>query len=263
MPSQHVSSAESSVRVNGSLGDGRVRPRPSSSERYRAAQVCGARYATRGMLAAIASAWVVCTSLGTARAEETRDPAPAARRGESFAVRLSAGGAAADYAQHSSERAELKAVSVAASFRWGGFIDPHFLFGYELLIGRHTDAGTPTVHPAYESEFQPRPHEGYTIVSPLGAFIEIYPIDNAGLYLGASASAGLLSLPDFADEDGALMAGYAAELGYDMSASGKQGLGLFLRYSHWSGLALFSDHGDELSANEVSLGARWAFSLAQ
>ena len=186
-------------------------------------------------------------------------PLPPARDGEAFDLRLSAGGAAAEYSQHSYRMATLEAASISGSLRWGGFVNPHLLFGYELLLGRHTDVGTPTINPVYRTEFNPRPHEGYSVVSPLGAFTELYPLDDVGLYLGASASAGLLFLPDLADESSGLMLGYAAELGYDLSGSGRQGLGLFLRYSHWSGFVVISEHGDELTVDEVSLGARWAF----
>ena len=84
-------------------------------------------------------------------------------------------------------------------------------------------------------------------------------MDDGGIYLGASASAGLLFLPDLADASSGLMLGYAAELGYDLSHSGRQGLGFCLRYSRWSGLAVFSEHGDGLDVHEVSFGARWAF----
>lgn len=262
MPSHH-SSAEFTGCIERALGYFLLPASCSVPERCRAAQVCAASPATRAKLAAVASTLAAGIWVGTAHAEEVTDPVPASRRGESFDVRSSVGGAAAEYSQRSFRMAELEAVSVSASLRWGGFLDPHFLFGYELLVGRHTDVGTPTIHPTYARELSPRPHEGYTIVSPFGAFIEVYPIDDAGLYLGASASVGLLSLPELADDDGALMAGYAAEIGYDTSASGKRGLGLFLRYSHWSGLAFFSDRGDELSADEVSLGARWTFSMTR
>jgi len=224
--------------------------------------VCGASYPRAARLAGAACLCAASISVGTAGAEEVPRPLPAARRGEALDLRLSAGGATAEYRQHSSGMVDLDALSASASLRWGGFIDPHFLLGYELLVGRHTDVGTPTVYPAYFGELHPRPHDGYTIVSPLGAFAELYPIADLGLYLGASASAGLLFLPDFADEGSGLMLGYAAEVGYDLSGSGRQGLGLCLRYSHWWGLALFSERGDELSVHEVSLGARWAFSMA-
>ena len=210
-------------------------------------------------MSAALGALAVSLSVGAAQAEETPRPLPPARDGEAFDLRLSAGGAAAEYSQHSSRMAHLEAISISGGLRWGGFVTPHLLLGYELLLGRHTDVGTPAINPVYRTEFNPRPHEGYSVAAPLGAFAELYPIEGAGLYLGGSASAGLLFLPDLADESSGLMLGYAGELGYDLSGSGRHGLGFFLRYSHWSGFAVISDHGDELVANEVSLGARWAF----
>ena len=99
-------------------------------------------------LAVSAGAWIAGISVRTASAEEMSRSAPSLREGAAFDLRLSAGGAAAEYRQHSTTMAELDAVSLNAMFRWGGFLSSHFMFGYELLVGRHTDVGTPAIRPS-------------------------------------------------------------------------------------------------------------------
>ena len=185
-------------------------------------------------------------------------------------LRLSIGGAAADLTGSDIEGevpvAEFNALALSVTGRLGGFFGPHLRLGSELFIGSRVGAGA--IHISDEhfmdtgEEYSKDPQ--YSVVSPLGVFVEVYPSATAGLFLGVSAGLGLMLLPNFGygAGDGALMAGRSAELGYDVARDdGDRVLGVSLRYSEWRATELgwFIEDGHSLVSRELGLCARWKF----
>lgn len=98
-----------------------------------------------------------------------------------------------------------------------------------------------------------------------GAFVELYPVKDLGAFVGLTLSLGYLP-PVWAPRPGTIdapmyLVGYALEAGYESSRSKPHALGVFLRYSAWTGgeSPLFTDFPESLSLGELTLGARWAF----
>jgi hypothetical protein len=96
----------------------------------------------------------------------------------------------------------------------------------------------------------------YTVWSPIGLFVELYPLPHTGLFVGLSGSLGAAATGG----DSMLLAGYGIEAGYESSRSHPHGVGVFLRYGGWIGTeALSTDSPDGLTSGELTLGVRWTF----
>jgi hypothetical protein len=98
-----------------------------------------------------------------------------------------------------------------------------------------------------------------------GAFLEISPVRDLGVFLGLTLSLGYVpsvSEPRPNTIDAPMyLGGYALEAGYQSNRSSPHALGVFLRYSAWTGKEspFFTDFPESMSLGELTLGARWAF----
>jgi hypothetical protein len=196
-------------------------------------------------------------------APATADAAAPAREPFLVDVRLSTGVATANFTQSDYPVADFDAVALSVTGRAGGFIGPQVRLGGEIFLGSRWAVGGIDVRDEDFFSIEGRPSGGtYTIVSPLGVFAEFYPSATGGLFFGASAAVGLLSLPAFSDDGGPLvmMSGFGAELGYDLMRVSESTLGVSLRYTQWQGEEfIVSEHPDGLTSRELGLGMRWTF----
>jgi hypothetical protein len=185
-----------------------------------------------------------------------------ARSGFSFDLRLGAGLATVAYDDSDYPVADFEAVALGAGMHIGGFIGPHVLIGAELALSWGAGVGTLRVHdPSFFSTQGYPTSATYGSFSPLGAFVEVYPWESEGIFVGAAAGVGLMDLPNFGPREGGVMARYAFELGYELGRTGKKGAALYLRYDRWAGaeLPISTDYPDGIVSREVLVGVRWTF----
>jgi hypothetical protein len=190
-------------------------------------------------------------------AEAPPDEAPA-RSGSSLDMKLSVGVVRAAFWRRDLLVADLDAVSINAEARFGEFASQHLLLGFEAVGGAHIGVGDLELHDPLTLYGVPA-EDGYTVLAPLGVFAELYPLTGEGVYVAASAGVGFMYMDDHPafGEGEYFMARYSFELGYEMSKSGKQGLGWFARYNRW-GAGGLSEDNPELTSHDVAAGARWS-----
>ena len=213
-----------------------------------------------------AAALVVCVvGAASASSAQALEVAPASREAPTFSLELRAlgGGAAVGLAADDEPVVDFDATAFGLGARLGWFADPHLQIGATASIVRYSRAGEIEVRNAeiYADEFWLR-ETSYTLWSPIGAFIEMYPF--RGFSVGVSGSLGYVPAPT--PPPGTItstlyMAGYALELGYDTSRLERHGAGVFLRYAAWTGgeSPLHTDFPDSIASSELTLGARWTF----
>jgi len=184
------------------------------------------------------------------------------RSGFSFDVRLTTGPARAEFTESDYPVATFEALAIGGAARLGWFLGQHVLLGAELAGSWHGGVGSLRIHdPSYFSGRELPTQASYSVVAPLGVFVELYPLANEGWFLGVSGGIGGMGLPSFAGDSGALLSGYSLETGYELSGSAKIGFAPFLRYSVWAGeeTPISTDHPDGILSRELLLGARWSF----
>ena len=186
---------------------------------------------------------------------------PTGRSGFSFDLRLGAGAAAAQFTQGERDVTAFSALTIGGAFRFGWFLNPHVFMGAEFASSWHTGVGRLTVQaPDYFLGDRLPSEATYVVVAPFGMFVEVYPWEREGFFVGVAAGVGGLSLPSFSDaDDGPLMAGYSLELGYELSRTTKVGPALFARHSRWAGEEFFEEDPEGLVSRELLVGMRWSF----
>ena len=213
--------------------------------------------------ALLCAALLGSTPAARATVVEAPSEAPMTERsGFSFDLRLTAGPARAEFTESDYPVASFEALTVGAAARLGWFIGPHVLLGAELAGSWHGGVGRLHVQdPSYFSGNGIPTEASYAVAAPLGVFVEVYPMSDQGLFLSVSGGIGVMSLPRFAGDEGALLSGYSLELGYELSGAAKIGLAPFFRYSVWAGeeSPISSEHPDGILSRELLIGARWSF----
>lgn len=186
---------------------------------------------------------------------------PAQRDGFTFDLRLAPGAASANFTESDRAIADFEAFALGASARFGWFVGPHVLLGAELSSSWHAGVGSLRVRDAEYFRGRQPGEAHYTVVAPLGGFVELYPWRDAGWFLALGGGVGIIDLPGFSDGNKmVLTSGYSLDLGYELSPSFKQGPAAFLRYSRWAGEQfIVSEHPDGLVSRELLLGLRWSF----
>lgn len=193
-----------------------------------------------------------------ARAESP--PSKAVTRSDSsLDIKLSVGGVQAAFWRRNFLVAEFDALSINLELRYGWFSNQHLLIGLEGVGGAHVVVSdlelrevTPYGVPA---------DEVYSVVAPLGVFFELYPFSDEGAYVAASAGVGFMFLEDHPEfGPGEYFLGrYSFELGYELSGSGKRGLGCFVRYNRWGASGALNSDEPQVTSHDVAAGARWSF----
>lgn len=200
----------------------------------------------------------MCPSAAVAASEEPTAPA---RDGFSFDLRLAAGGATAAFTESDYPVADFEALAISGSARFGGFLGPHVLMGAELGSSWHSGVGALRVKdPPYFNSGLPN-EATYSVIMPLGVFVEVYPWVDAGWFLAVSGAVGFIDLPSFSEGNSdVLTSGYSFDIGYELSGNAKRGPAVFARYSRWAGEEFFvSEHPDGLVSRELLVGLRWSF----
>lgn len=183
----------------------------------------------------------------------------------SVELRLSGGGAALGLTQTQDsdpyqeiDVGDVAAATLGVGLQWGWFAGDQVQLGFTHSLTRYQWFGGGSVQNGLlYSEGYWTEQSGYTLISPLGVYVEVFPPSDLGLFVGLSGSLG------FAASEGSggtmIMAGYALEVGQQLNASSKRGLGLFLRYAGWAGgeNPLHTDYPAGLGSHELTLGARW------
>jgi hypothetical protein len=201
---------------------------------------------------------VLCPG-GAAAASDA--PAQHARDGFSFDLRLAAGGATAAFTESDRPVADFDALALGGSARFGWFTGPHVLLGAEISSSWHSGVGSLRVHdPPYFYEGLPS-EASYSVVAPLGVFVEVYPWVDAGWFVALSGGVGFIDLPSFSDGDSnVITSGFSLDVGSELSGSAKRGPAVFVRYSRWAGEEfIVSEHPDGLVSRELLVGLRWSF----
>jgi hypothetical protein len=196
-----------------------------------------------------------------ARAEEPRPIEMTDRSGFSFDARLCVGAASAEFSESDRPVADFDAVSIGGALRFGWFLSQSVLLGAELAGAWHGGMGELRIHdPSYFVAKGLPDEASYGVLAPLGVFIEVYPLPAEGWYASLAGAVGFIDLPRFSDTGG-LLAGYALELGYELSRAAKVGPAPFVRYSYQAGeeTPMSSDHPDGLVSRELLVGLRWSF----
>lgn len=210
-------------------------------------------------LARACCAWLAlwpCTALATSDA-----PVEHERDGFSFDLRVAAGGATAAFTESDRPVADFEALALGGSARFGWFCGPHVLVGAELSSSWHSGVGSLRVQDRpYFDEGVPS-EASYSVVAPLGVFVEVYPWLDSGWFLALSGGVGFIDLPSFSDGDSnVLTSGFSLDVGYELSGSAKRGPAVFARYSRWAGEEfIVSEHPDGLVSRELLVGLRWSF----
>jgi hypothetical protein len=188
-------------------------------------------------------------------------PAEHARGGFSFDLRLAAGGATAAFTESDYPVADFEALAIGGSARFGWFLGPHVLMGAELGSSWHSSVGALRVKDTSYFDSGVPSGASYSIIVPLGVFVEAYPWVDAGWFLALSGAVGFIDLPSFSDGNShVLTSGYSLDIGYELSGSAKRGPAVFARYSGWAGEEFFSsEHPDGLVSRELLVGLRWSF----
>jgi hypothetical protein len=197
------------------------------------------------------------------RAAVAAGEAPDGRRrdGFSFDLRLAAGGATVAFTESDHPVADFEALAIGGSARFGWFLGPHVLMGAELGSSWHSGVGALRVKdPAYFDSGVPS-GATYSVIMPLGVFVEVYPWVDAGWFLALSGAVGFIDLPSFSDGNShVLTSGYSLDIGYELSGGAKRGPAVFTRYSRWAGEEFFvSEHPDGLVSRALLVGLRWSF----
>jgi hypothetical protein len=190
------------------------------------------------------------------------DDAPAPRDGFSFDLRLAAGGATAHFTESDRPVADFEALAVAGSARFGWFLSPHVLLGAELSSSWHSGLGTLGVQdPAYFYPDGVPSAASYTVVAPVGVFVEVYPWLHSGWFFSVAGGVGFIDLPSFSNgNSNVYTSGFSLDAGYELSGSGKNGPAVFARFSRWAGEEfIVSEHPDGLVSSELLVGVRWSF----
>lgn len=187
----------------------------------------------------------------------------------SMELRLIGGGAALGFTQSQDgdpyqqdvDVGDVAAATLGVGLQWGWFADNHVQLGFTHSLTRYQWSGENSVVSGltYDGEGYWTDQSGYTLFSPLGVSAEVFPSSEAGIFVGLSGSVG------FAASEGPggtlLMAGYALEVGHELSGSIKGGPGIFLRFAGWVGGEdpLHTDFPAGLGSHELTLGGRWVF----
>lgn len=183
-----------------------------------------------------------------------------AREGWTFDIRLGAGVASNTYDESDRAVADFDAFVLGGGLRLGGFVGSQVLLGFELDVLWGSGVGELSVRdPDFFSDGYPR-GDSYGYFSPLGVFVEVYPVQGEGFFMNVSGGIGLVELPDIGPGDyEAFMARYAFELGYELSGSGKLGPAVYLHFERWAGgeTGLSTDYPDGLASTQLLAGLRW------
>lgn len=201
--------------------------------------------------------------VNVAPASEAASPdEPGRRSGFSFDLRLGAGLARVGYDESARPIADFDAVALGGAMRFGSFLNPHVVLGAELAFSWGSGVGELRVRdPSFFGADGYPSGATYGSVSPLGVFVDMYPWESEGIFLGLAGGVGFMDLPSFGDGGGGVMARYALEVGYELGGAGKQGPAVYLRHERWAGseLPVAEDRPDGLVSRELLVGLRWSF----
>jgi len=184
------------------------------------------------------------------------------RSGFTFDMRLCVGAASAEFTESDYPVADFDAVTIGGALRFAWFLGPHVLLGAELAGGWHGGVGKLSIHdPSYFTGKRLPDEANYGVLTPLGVFVEVYPLPGEGVYASLGGAIGFIDLPRFSHGGGGLLSGYSLELGYELSRAAKVGPAPFVRYSRWAGeeSPMASEHPDGLVSRELLVGLRWSF----
>ena len=228
----------------------------------RTAHVSSREYSGRPRRVLAVFGLVLGSASAVARAQDEGHPVMVERDGFTFDLRLGTGYARTRFDERDSLIADCEALAIAGGARFGWFIGPHVLLGAELAGSWQSCASAVRVRDESYFTSKPRPEgASYGHFAPLGIFIEFYPWVREGWYASLSSGVGGGGMPDFAEGDAVFMAGYAIELGYELSGAAKVGPAPFLRYSAWGAeeSPISSEHPDGMASSEWLVGLRWSF----
>jgi hypothetical protein len=215
--------------------------RSDSGGRWRSALGCG--------LALIAVAGE-SSALESSAAPEAHAP--------SFSWQVHALGGPASVAWTRSGGAVLdqSAAMLGLGVRGGGFLGSHVQVGASLSVSQYRRVGQLDAQETaiFGSEYWLL-ETPYTVWSPIGGFVELYPLPDTGLFVGLSGSLGVSQM----GAESMLLAGYGIEAGYESTRSHPHGIGVFLRYGGWTGMEFSTDDPNGLVSGELTLGVRWTF----
>jgi hypothetical protein len=160
------------------------------------------------------------------------------------------------------------ASTFGLGLRAGFPIGSHVNLGATASVARYSQVGELEVRDAaaFSDEYWLR-ETSYTLWSPVGVFLEIYPIKDNGFFFGVTGSVGWMPanshLPPNTTDLGLIMAGYALEAGYELDRTEKHGPGVFLRFAGWGGTQnpISTDFPDGVDSRELTLGLRWTLRL--
>ena len=205
-------------------------------------------------------------------------PAPRSVDWVSFFLELRAigGGAAVGWTSRASDGVtEVPVVDQYAStfglgLRAGWPIGSHVQLGGTASFAGYSQVGELDVRDAeaFGGEGWLR-ETSYSLWSPVGVFLEVYPITGNGFFFSVTGSLGWMpansNLPPNKIDEGLIMAGYALEAGYELDRTQKHGPGVFLRFAGWAGSQspLYTDFPDGVDSRELTLGLRWALRLGE
>ena len=234
-----------------------------------------ARWALRRCPVALGGLPLLLLSVtGPAAAQD--GPLPNAGDGSTFVLELRtfAGGAALSLSDTDESTSRSKPVVDFDAMAWGAGaragwnIDAHFQLGASASVVNYWRSGKLDMRNAqttgdYFFQFDDTP----TLWAPIGAFVEIHLWRDVGAFVGLAVSLGYVPpvgkpRPNSIDPE-MYLAGYALEAGYDSSRSAPYAVGVFLRYSAWTGgeSPLSTDFPEGLTLGELTIGARWAIRL--
>ena len=212
-------------------------------------------------------AQALCLSLAlsfvptAALAQSEAPPDEPGRAGFSFDLRLASGAATAAFTESDGPIADFEAFALGGAARFGWFLSPRVLLGAELTATWHTGVGTLRVKDPLYFVGDGTPNAAtYSVVAPLGVFVEVYPWPEAGWFFAVAGGVGFTDLPSFSDgNSNVLTSGFSLDAGYELG-SAKRGPAVFVRYSRWAGEEFFvSEHPDGLLSRELLVGLRWSF----
>jgi hypothetical protein len=142
----------------------------------------------------------------------------------------------------------------------GTFVNRHVKLGYELTLGdRQVIGDVEAANTPGLASGRATIEGGAWYLLPLGAYLELYPTQHLGLFLGLHAGAGTFFAPEYMSQGNIHLAGSAAiELGYDLPLSDQSRGAVVLRYSAtgFKGIYIDEAYNDKLTSNELSLAAR-------
>jgi hypothetical protein len=180
-----------------------------------------------------------------------------------------AGGASVVLDKGNAPVLDYRAAVYGAGVRWSAVVRSSFEFGPMMSVLRYSRVGQVRVHDARTVAEEWYFETSHTIWAPLGAFLEWYPVSDAGFFFGVSGSVGYIppsSHPAYDRLDSTIfMAGYSLDVGYAPSRWEEVGLGVFLRYSGWTGAEspLHSDFPQGTTSRALLLGALVTFGPTQ